>query len=62
MAKASHDHRKASFIGRGDDFRVADGAPGLDDSGHAGVGGGDQPVREGEEGIGRDDGPAGQRL
>ena len=38
LAAAGHDHREAVAVGGLDDFRVAHGAAGLDDGGHAGGG------------------------
>ncbi len=54
VARAGEDHGHAAFVGGGDDFFVADGAAGLDGAGGAGVGGGEESVGEGEEGVAAD--------
>ena len=46
------DHGQSRRIGRGDDFIIADRPARLDHGGRPGFGGGQQPVSEGEEGIG----------
>jgi hypothetical protein len=54
VAHSGEDHRKAGIVGGGDDFLVADRPARLDDGGGACLDRGEQAVREGEEGIGRD--------
>ena len=54
VAHAGEDHRHAARVGGGDDVGVLHGASRLDGAGRAGVGRGEQAVREGEEGVGGD--------
>ena len=54
VAHPGEQHREAGLVGGGDDLVVADRAAGLDDRGRAGFGRREQPVGEGEEGVGRD--------
>ena len=51
VAHAGEDHRQPGFVGGGDHFLVADRAAGLDHRGRARLGGGEQAVGEGEEGV-----------
>ena len=51
VAHAGEQHGQAGLVGRGDHLVVADRAAGLDDRGRAGLGGGEQAVGEGEEGV-----------
>jgi len=55
VAHAGEDHGHLAFVGGGDDFVVADAAPGLDDGGGTGVGRSEEAVGEGEEGVTGDD-------
>ena len=57
MAEVAHsreDHRQTGLVGSGDHFIVTDGPARLDNRGRPGLDGGQQAVREGEEGVRRD--------
>ena len=62
VAHAGEHHGEAVVVGGGDDLVVAHGAAGLDHGGGAGLGGRQQAVGEGEEGVGRHHRALGQRL
>src|SRR5258706_11293727 len=55
MPHAGEHHGDAALVGRGDDFRVAHAAAGLDDRCGTGVNHGIEAVAEGEEGVRRHD-------
>ena len=55
VAHPGEHHGEALLVRRIDHFLVAHRAAGLDDGGGAGFGGGQQPVGEGEEGVGGHD-------
>jgi hypothetical protein len=48
VAHAGEDHGHAPLIRGGDDFFIADGTTGLNGSGSAGLGGGNQAIGERE--------------
>jgi hypothetical protein len=57
MPGAGEDHGDTTLVGCGDHLGITDGAPGLDSRSSSSLGGSDQAVREGKEGIGTDHTP-----